>query len=64
MHSDDVADERTLLERCDVSVGQPVAQRHLGAAGNHDVGSTVGDERSPVGQALATYRAVGYRGEV
>lgn len=64
MHSDDVADERALLERRDVAVGQPVAQGRLGAAGNHHVGSTVGDERRPVGQAVATDRAVGDRGEV
>lgn len=43
VHSDDVADERTLLHWCDVSVGNPVGHGHVRAAGNHGVGSTVGD---------------------
>lgn len=64
VHSDDVADERTLLQRRGVSVGEPVAQGHLGAAGNQDVGPAVGDEGRAVGQAVATYGAVGWRGEV
>lgn len=64
VHGDDVADEGTLLERRDVAVGEPVAEGHLGAAGNRHVGSAVGDERGPVGRAVAAYGAVGHRGEV
>lgn len=64
VHSNDVSDERTLLHWCDVSVGDPIGQGHLGAAGKHDVGAAVGDELRLVGQAAASHGAVGYRGEV
>lgn len=64
MHGDDVANEGALLDWCDVSVGDPVSQGRLRAAGHRGAGPTVGDEKGLVGQVLISHRTVGYRGEV
>lgn len=64
MHGDDVANEGALLHWCDVSIGDPVSQGHLRAAGHQGAGPTIGDEKGLVGQVLNSNRTIGYWGEV
>lgn len=64
MHGDDVADEGALLHWCDVSIGDPVSQGRLRAAGHRGAEPTVGDEEGLVGQVLVSDGAVGDWGEV
>lgn len=64
MHGDDVANEGTLLHRCDVSVGDPVVQWRLWVTGHHGAGPTVGDEDGLSAQVPIGRRAVGYWGDV
>lgn len=64
MHGDDVSNEGALLHRCDVSVGDPVAQGRLWVIGHQGAGPTVGDEDGLNAQDLISSRAVGYQGDV
>lgn len=56
MHSDDVSNKGALVHRCDVSIGDPVGQRRLRAAG-----PAVRDEveltaHVPIGSCVVGYR--------
>lgn len=62
VHGDDVSDEGTSLDRCDVSIGDPVGQGRLGTAGHPGAWSSIGDEDGLVDQDVVS-RAVDYRGQ-
>lgn len=44
VHSNDVPNERAFLHRCDVSIGNPVDQGYVWAAGDHGARPTVSDQ--------------------
>lgn len=64
VHGDDVADEGAVLGGGDVSVGHPVGQGHLRAAGHQGAGPTVGDEDWLDVHVAVSSRSIGYRCDV
>lgn len=63
VHGDDVSDEGTSLDRCDMSIGDPVGRGRLGTAGHPGAGSSIGDEDGLVDQDVVSCRAVDYQGQ-